>query len=123
MDFSILKDSEPFWFNVGLVRVQGNGVARSYPFEVKFNRFKRSELNELRQRSQNMPEDGDSLERDTDYIMELACDWKLKDGKTEIPFNRENLLDFLDAEPSAAAAIVEAFFRATLAGGAKRGNL
>lgn len=122
MDFSILKDHEPFWFDVGLVRVQANGVSRSYPFKMQFNRFKRSELNELRQRSQNMPDDGDSLERDTDYIMELACDWKLQDGKTDIPFTRQNLLDFLDAEPSAAGAIVEAFFRATLAGGAKKGN-
>lgn len=122
MDFAILKNTEPFWFSVGLMRVQANGVSRSFPFEMQFKRFTRTELNELRQRSQNMPDDGDTLERDTDYIMEISTDWRMKDGKTDIPFTRDNLLALLDAEPSAAGAIVEAFFRATLAGGAKKGN-
>ena len=66
----------------------------------------------------------DSLERDTDYVMDIAEGWRYVDGPDGKPleFNRENVHLLLDNFPNAASAIVSAFFEATLGGGGKRKN-
>lgn len=123
MAFVLQKKSEPFWFAVDVPVVTETGTVRNHRFDLLFRRFTRSELNELRKRSENLQENSDSLENDTDYVMEIAQDWRgISAEKGDLPFSRENVRSLLDAVPNSAGAIVSAFFSATLGGGAKRGN-
>jgi hypothetical protein len=121
--FVLQKKTEPFWYSVDVPIVTETGTSRTHRFDVQFSRFTRSELNDLRKRSEGMSDNGDALENDTDYVLEIAKDWRgVSDGKADLPFTRENVLALLDAVPNAASAIVSAFFTATLGGGAKKGN-
>lgn len=123
MAFVLIKKSDPFWFAVDVPMVSESGSSRTHRFDVKFKRFTRQELNELRKRSDGMSDTGDALENDTDYILEIAEDWRgISDGQADLPFTRENVLSLLNQVPNAAGAIVTAFFAATLGGGAKKGN-
>lgn len=122
--FVLAKKSDPFWYTVNIPLVTETGTARSFPFKVQFKRFSRSKLLDLRQQSESASDQGDALENDTDYVMQIAQDWKDITGPDNAPleFTRENVRDLLDAVPNAGGAIVAAFFEATLGGGAKKGN-
>lgn len=127
MTFVLAPKTEGYFYPISLPVVSESGATAVSRFEIKFKRISRSKLNAL-QKAQEKISDGevevDSLERDTDYIMDIAEGWRQvqgQDGK-EVPFNRENVYALLDDFPSAAGEIVKAFFESTLGGGAKRKN-
>jgi hypothetical protein len=65
----------------------------------------------------------DSLERDTDYVMDIAEGWRHvseADGAEDLPFNRANVWLMLNNYPNAASVIVAAFFEAPLGGGKRK---
>lgn len=118
------KADKSFWFRVDVPSVTEAGTTRVASFDMKFKRFSRSRLNELKAQSEAFQENDDTLENDTDYVMMIAEDWRhITDEKgADLAFSRENMHALLDAIPNAAGAVVGAFFKATLGGGAKTGN-
>jgi len=126
MAFVLKAKAEGFFYPIQLPVVTEAGSTQVIKFEFKFKRVSRSKLNEL-QKLQDDLSNGeieiDSLERDADYIMDVAEGWRGVSDETgkEVPFNREALRLMLDSFPNAASTIVGAFFQATLGGG-KKGN-
>lgn len=126
MAFVLTKKSEGFFFPIQLPIVTDSGATQIHRFEFKFKRVSRSKLNEIQKLQEELNKgdiEVDSLERDTDYVLEVAEGWRYvqDDAGKELPFNRENVKLLLDAFPNAAGEIVKAFFQATLGGG-KKGN-
>lgn len=127
MAFVLAAKTEGFFYPIQLPIISDSGATQVARFEFKFKRVSRSKLNELQKMQEDLSNgeiEIDSLERDTDYIMEIAEGWKHvtgDDGK-EIPFTRANVHQLLDNFPNAASEIVKAFFESTLGGGAKRKN-
>ena len=126
MAFVLKAKSEGFFYPVQLPVVTEAGSTQVIKFEFKFKRISRSKLNEL-QRLQDELNKGDieidSLERDTDYLMDIAEGWRgvQDDSGKDVLFNRESVKLLLDSFPNSAGVIVGAFFNATLGGG-KKGN-
>lgn len=126
MAFVLAKKSDSFFFPIQIPVVTAAGATQIHKFEFKFKRVSRSKLNELQKAQEEVNASDiqvDALERDVDYVMEIADDWRYvqdEDGQA-IFFNRENVARMLDEFPNAAGEIVKAFFAATLGGG-KKGN-
>ena len=127
MSFVLGKKDQGFFFPISIPAVTDAGSTQTSKFEMKFRRLSRSKLAEL-QKQQDIIGSGDAdvdtLERDTDWILEVSEDWRHvndPDGKP-VPFNRDTLYTMLDMFPNAASEIVKAFFNATFNGGAKKGN-
>lgn len=126
MAFVLKAKSEGFFYPIQLPVVTEAGSTQVIKFEFKFKRISRSKLNELQKLQEDLKEGDieiDSLERDTDYILDVADGWRGVTDETgkDVPFNREAVRLLLDSFPNAASAIVSAFFQATLGGG-KKGN-
>jgi hypothetical protein len=126
MAFVLKPKSEGFYYGIVLPVVNENGVSQATKFEMLFKRVSRSRLNELQKQQEEMAESEvivDSLERDTDYVLDIAEGWRYVQGPDgeDLEFNRATVRLMLDNYPNAAGAIVSAFFEATL-GGAKRKN-
>ncbi len=125
MAFVLQPKTEGFFYSILLPVVTEAGASQAHKFDFKFKRVSRSKLNEL-QKAQEQMNDAesniDSLERDTDYVMDIAEGWRYVDGTDGKPmdFNRENVHLLLDNYPNAASAIVSAFFEATLGGGKRK---
>jgi phosphoribosylformimino-5-aminoimidazole carboxamide ribonucleotide (ProFAR) isomerase len=106
--------------------VNESGASQAIKFEMKFKRVSRSKLNDLQKAQEQMTESEvvvDSLERDTDYVMDIAEGWRHvseADGAEDLPFNRANVWLMLNNYPNAASVIVAAFFEATLGGGKRK---
>lgn len=84
---------------------------------MQFRRFSREELATLRDDATPGPDDApisqeEALERDTDYILKIATNWKDVDVDGDTEFTRDNLRAVLNAYPMATARIVEAFWQA-----------
>lgn len=127
MAFILKPKAESFFYGISLPIVNENGTSQIQKFEFKFKRISRSKINEL-QKAQDEVANGefeiDSLERDVDYVMEIADGWRYvqdENGK-DLPYTRENVYALLDAYPNAAGEIVKTFFECTIGGGAKRKN-
>lgn len=125
MAFVLQPKSEGFHYPILLSVVSDSGSVMTQKFEFKFKRVSRSKLNALQKAQEQMNEaetQADSLERDTDYVMDIAEGWRYVDGPDgkELPFNRENVHLLLDNYPNAASAIVGAFFDATMGGGKRK---
>lgn len=126
MAFVLKAKSEGFFYPIQLPIVTESGATQIHKFEFKFKRVSRSKLNELQRMQDELNKsdiDVDSLERDVDYVLDVAEGWRnvQDEAGNELVFNRENLKLLLDAYPNAAGVIVGAFFNATLGGG-KKGN-
>ena len=126
MAFVLKAKSDGFFFPIQLPIVTESGATQINKFEFKFKRVSRSKLNELQRMQDDISKSDieiDSLERDVDYIMEIAEGWRYvsDEAGNDSAFNRENVRMLLDAYPNAAGSIVSAFFQATLGGG-KKGN-
>ena len=125
MAFVLQPKTEGFFYSILLPVVTDSGASQAHKFDFKFKRVSRSKLNEL-QKAQEQMNDAesniDSLERDTDYLMDIAEGWRYVDGTDGKPmdFTRENVHLLLDNYPNAASAIVSAFFEATLGGGKRK---
>lgn len=127
MAFVLQPKTEGFFYSILLPVVTDSGASQANKFDFKFKRVSRSKLNELQKSQEQMNESDaqiDSLERDTDYVMDIAEGWRYVDSTDGKPmdFNRENVRLMLDNYPNAASVIVSAFFEATLGGGGKRKN-
>lgn len=127
MAFIIQPKTEGFYYGINLPTVTDTGASHIIKFEMKFKRVSRSKLNALQKQQEAITEsevEVDSLERDTDYVMDVAEGWKYVQGADgeDLPFDRDNVRMLLDNYPNAAGVIVAAFFEATLGGGAKRKN-
>jgi hypothetical protein len=126
MAFVLKAKAEGFFYPIQLPVVTEAGSTQVIKFEFKFKRISRSKLNELQRMQDDLTKgdiEVDSLERDTDYVLEIAEGWRYvqDDAGKDVPFNREAVRLMLDSFPNAASAIVSAFFQATLGGG-KKGN-
>lgn len=127
MAFVLAPKTEGFFYGINIPVTTESGVTHVLKFDMKFKRFSRSKLKELTKTYDEINDldfEVDPLQRDTDYILEIAEDWRgLQDSNKEnLPFEREHILFMLDQYPSSAGAIVKAFFEATLNGGAKAKN-
>lgn len=125
MAFILAKKTESFFYPIHLPLVTESGASQTARFEFRFKRLPRSRLNALqKQQEANADLDIDNLERDTDYVLEIADGWKGVEGPDGSPleFTRENVAELLDNYPNAAGEIVKAFFEATLGGGRKQKN-
>jgi hypothetical protein len=125
MTFVLSPKSEGFYYAINLPLVNDQGASQSFKFEMKFRRVSRSKLNELQRQQEEMAESEvviDSLERDTDYVLDIAEGWRyVQDAAGEpVEFSRGNVRMLLDNYPNAAGAIVSAFFEATLGGGKRK---
>jgi|LakMenE18May11ns_1017448.scaffolds.fasta_scaffold8869261_1 hypothetical protein len=126
MAFVLKPKSEGFYYGVILPVVNESGASQAIKFEMKFKRVSRSKLNDLQKAQEQMTESEvvvDSLERDTDYVMDIAEGWRYvseTDGAEDLPFNRANVWLMLNNYPNAASVIVAAFFEATLGGGKRK---
>lgn len=125
MAFVLQQKSEGFFYPILLPVVTDSGSTQTQKFEFKFKRVSRSKLNALQKAQEQMNEaetQADSLERDTDYVMDIAEGWRYVDGPDgkELPFTRENVHLLLDNYPNAASTIVGAFFDATMGGGKRK---
>ncbi len=121
MAFTLSPKSEGFYYTISVPYINDRGVSQVDKFEMKFKRISRSQLNELQKAQERISESdvqGDSLERDVDYVMEIAEGWRHIDGEPD--FTRENVYTMLDKYANAASAIVAAFFEATLGGGKRK---
>ena len=125
MSFILAKKSDSFFYPINLPVVLDSGANQVNKFEFRFKRLSRSKLNEL-QKAQDAVADLeiDGLERDTDYVLEIADGWKGVDQPdgSPVPFNRDAVHQLLDEYPNAAGEIVKAFFESTLGGGRKTKN-
>lgn len=127
MAFVLQPKTEGFYYSILLPVVSDSGTSQINKFDIRFKRIPRSKLNELQKEQERMSEaetQADTLERDTDYVMQIAEGWRYVDGPNDKPmeFCRENVHLMLDNYPNAASVIVSAFFEATLGGGGKRKN-
>ena len=127
MAFVLAPKTEGFFYGISIPVTTNGGASRSLDFEIKFKRFSRSKLKALSKvydELNGLDDEIDPLERDVDYIFEIAEDWRgiLDSNKENIPFEREYVTTVIDEFPSSAGAIVKAFFEATLGGGAKAKN-
>jgi hypothetical protein len=125
MSFTLAKKTEAFYYPINLPVVTDTGANQVNKFEFRFKRLSRSKLNEMQKAQEAVADiEVDGLERDVDYIMEIADGWRgvnLEDGSAA-PFNRETLHILLNETPNAAGEIVKAFFESTLGGGRKAKN-
>ena len=124
MTFILQRQNAPIFYPVTLPIVLDGGAVRTHKFDFQFQRVSRSRLNELQRASEALRDSGvDSLEKDVDYLMEVACGWRgVNDPEGHaVDFNRDHVHQLLDAYPNAAGEIVKAFFEASL-GGAKTKN-
>jgi len=127
MAFVLQPKTEGFFYSILLPVVSDSGTSQINKFDIRFKRIPRSKLNELQKEQERMSEaesQADTLERDTDYVMQIAEGWRYVDGPNDKPmeFTRDNVHMMLDNYPNAASVIVSAFFGATLGGGGKRKN-
>lgn len=127
MAFILKPKAESFFYGILLPIVTESGASQIQKFEFRFKRISRSKINELQKEQDNAANgdfEVDSLERDVDYVMEIADGWRYVQDETgkDLPFTRENVHALLDAYPNAAGEIVKTFFECTLGGGAKRKN-
>lgn len=130
MAFVLKPENEGFYYGILLPIINENGSSQVQKFEMKFKRVSRSKMTELQKAQEAMSESEviiDSLERDTDYVMDIAEGWRhvrgpnTPEGETW-EFTRDNVYTMLDKYPNAASVIVSAFFEATLGGGKKQKN-
>lgn len=127
MAFILKPKADSFFYGITLPVVTENGSSQLQKFEFRFKRISRARINELQKEQDNAANgdfEVDSLERDVDYVLEIADGWRYvqgEDGK-ELPFTRENVYALLNSYPNAAGEIVKTFFECTLGGGAKRKN-
>lgn len=127
MAFVLKAKSEGFFYGIQIPVVTELGATQIQKFDFKFKRISRTKINELQRQQEDVANSDiaiDSLERDVDYIMEIAEGWRFvtdENGK-EVPFDRDSVHALLDSYPNAAGEIVKAFFESTLGGGAKRKN-
>lgn len=127
MAFTLKAKSESFYYPINLAVVSESGSSVTQRFEFKFKRLSRTKINELQKQQEEiskMDVEVDSLERDSDYLMEVADGWKgvQDENGVELPFTRDNVKLLLDSVPNASGEIVKAFFESTFGGGAKRKN-
>ena len=127
MAFILAPQTGLFWYTVSLPVCNERGTPVVHKFDFQFKRISRSRMTEMQKAQEALSEgevDIDALERDTDYVMEIAEGWRyVQDEKgDELPFTRENLVRLLDHFPNAAGEILKAFFGATLGGGKKQKN-
>ena len=127
MAFVLKPKNEGFYYGILLPIINDAGASQAQKFEMKFKRVSRSKLTELQKAQEAMTDSEvqiDSLERDTDYVLDIAEGWRYVDGPNDKPleFTRENVHALLDNYPNAASVIVSAFFEATLGGGKKQKN-
>jgi hypothetical protein len=127
MAFVLKAKSEGFFYSIQLPVITETGASQIQKFDFKFKRISRSKINELQRQQEELNKGDfeiDSLERDVDYVMEIAEGWRYVQDETgkDVPFTRENVHALLDAYPNAAGEIVKGFFESTLGGGAKRKN-
>lgn len=115
----------PYWWPVHLPVPQDGGRHKLEKVEFRFNRFTRDENKELGAKLDSVFYE-DVIDKDVDYIMEIACDWRGKplageDGQV-IPFTRDNLRSLLNIVNGASGAIVDAWLKASIGREAIRGN-
>lgn len=127
MAFVLKPKTEGFYYGILLPIINDAGASQAHKFEMKFKRVSRSKMTELQKAQEAMTESEvviDSLERDTDYVLDIAEGWRHVNDPDDKPmeFNRENVYTMLDNYPNAASTIVSAFFEATLGGGKKQKN-
>lgn len=127
MGFQIQPRQDGFFYGISLPTIAENGSSRVERFDMKFRRISRSKINALLKAQDELSESDieiDGLQRDADYIMEVAEGWRHVSGPdgSDLTFNRDNLMLVLDAYPSAAGAIIKGFIESTMGGGAKRKN-
>lgn len=127
MAFVLKKNGESFFYPIHLPVVSGSGASVIQRFEFRFKRLSRTRIEEMQAAQNSSAEAGietSSLERDADYMLEIADGWKgvVDESGAELPYTRDNILALLDAYPSGASEIVKAFYEATFSGGAKRKN-
>lgn len=125
MAFVLKPKSEGFYYGIILPVVNEQGASQATKFEMKFKRVSRSRLNELQKQQEEMADSEivvDSLERDTDYVLDIAEGWRYVQGPDgeDLEFTRATVRLMLDNYPNAAGAIVSAFFEATLGGGKRK---
>jgi len=78
MAFVLKAKSDGFFFPIQLPIVTESGATQINKFEFKFKRVSRSKLNELQRMQDDISKSDievDSLERDVDYILEIAEGW------------------------------------------------
>lgn len=128
MAFVLSKKTDSFFYPVNIPVVLASGASQINRFEFSFKRLSRSRLNALQKAQESTSDldvEVDTLERDIDYILEIADGWKGVEGVdgVAVEFTRDNVAILLDNYPNAAGVVVQAFFEATLGGGRKKGNL
>lgn len=125
MTFILAKKTDSFFYPVNLPIVTDTGASQIARFEFRFKRVSRSQLNALQKAHETTTDlDVDSLERDINYVLDIADGWKdvnSPDG-TPVEFIRATVAALLDDYPNAASEIVKAFFEATHGGGRKAKN-
>lgn len=127
MAFVLKAKNEGFFYTIQLPVISDSGASQIQKFDFKFKRISRSKINEIQKQQESINQGDfeiDTLERDVDYILEIAEGWRYVQDEAgkDIEFNRDNVHALLDAYPNAAGEIVKAFFESTLGGGAKRKN-
>ena len=126
MAFVLKVKTEGFFYAIQLPVVTEAGSTQVFKFEFKFKRVSRAKLNDLTRQQEELNKSDievDSLERDTDWVMEIAEGWRYVEDEAgkEVPFNRESVRMLLNSYPNASGVIGTAFFQATMGGG-KKGN-
>lgn len=124
MAFILGSKSDSFWYPLIIQVVADDGRTRSHQFEFRFKRLTRSRINQLLKAiSSDQMADADPVERDVDWVMDIADGWRGvqdEDG-AELPFTRDNVFRLIDQYPHAASTLLTAWSEAN-AGGAKRKN-
>ena len=73
MAFVLAKKTDSFFYPINLPIVTESGASQTARFEFRFKRLPRSKLNALHKSQEaNRDLDIDSLERDTDYVLDIA---------------------------------------------------
>lgn len=125
--FVLKPKTESFFYPVTVPVVTDAGVTQNFKFEMSFRRKTRTELAELQ--SRNAGQEGieaatgaEALERDVDYILDIADGWRQVQDEAgqPVPFERDTIRSLIDTYPTAAGPIVGAFFEATLGGGKRK---
>ena len=124
MPLILAKKTDSFYYPINLPVMTG-GRSQIARFEFRFKELPRSRFNALlKERTATSDLDIDSLDRDTDYIMDIADGWRGVNDANDNPleFNRENLTALLDTFQHAANEIGNAYIEAVFNGGRKAKN-
>lgn len=120
--FVFVEEKAPFWWDVEVPVISGNGVARNHKLKMKFRRMDREQLIELSERAQQR--DGDPIENDVEYVLDVAEDWQVKTEKGEpLAFTRDNIRMFIKGVPTFMLALYKTWNQINILGGVKEKNL